>query len=103
VDTVTGLLAVCALCHIFLPRQTSRWLTRPITVRGVGVCLILLALPCLLWRGWYFCTLFAALFVSGVWRAAFPAHSIRAQESVYPRWVHGLLLLAGAAMVWAFF
>jgi hypothetical protein len=69
------------------------------TVRFVGGVLIVLALPCLLWRGWYFWTPFGALLVSGFWRLFFPQSSIRAQQQTYPRWVHGWLLWIGAALV----
>jgi hypothetical protein len=101
VGAVGYFLLLSALCHIFLPRQTKYWLTKPVIVRLVGAFLLLLSLPCLVWRGSYFWILFAGLAISGLWRLFFPQHSIRAQEKSYPRWVHGCLMLAAATAVWA--
>ena len=101
VGSIASLLLISGLCHIFLPSQTARWLRKPGLVRFVGAWLLLLSVPCLRWRGWYFWTLFGALALSGIWRLCFPRHSIRAQERSYPRWVHGCLLLGGAVAVWA--
>jgi hypothetical protein len=100
-DSVGGFLLLSALCHIFFQREVKYWLAKPAVVRAVGAFLLLLALPCLRWRGWYFWTLFIALAISGAWRFFFPLHSIRAQENSYPRWVHGCLMLAAAIAVWA--
>jgi hypothetical protein len=100
-DSVAALLLLSAVCHLFFPSRTTYWMTKPGVVRFVGGCLLLLAVPCLWWRGWYFWTLFDALVISGAWRLCFPHHSIRAQEQTYPRWVHGCLLLGGAIAVWA--
>jgi hypothetical protein len=101
INGIATLLLLSAMCHIFLQPQTARSMSKPGLVRLVGAGLLLLAVPCLWWRGWYFWTLFGALVVSGSWRLLFPHHSIRAQERSYPRWVHGCLLLAGAIAVWA--
>jgi hypothetical protein len=100
-NSIAALLLLSALCHLFSPSQTSYWMSKPDIVRFVGRCLLLLSLPCLWWRGWYFWTLFGALVISGAWRLFFPQHSIHAQERSYPRWVHGCLLLGGAIAVWA--
>jgi hypothetical protein len=100
-DSIAAFLLLSALLHIFLQRQISYWLTKPSVVRVIGACLLLLSLPCLRWRGWYFWTLFAGLALSGGWRFFFPQHSISAQERTYPRWVHGCLMLAAAIAVWA--
>jgi hypothetical protein len=101
VDIVTIFLLLSAACHIFLPSSTTRWMTMPSLIRWIGAWLLLLAVPSLLWRGWYFWTLFAGLAISGAWRLCFPQSSISAQERSYPRWVHGCLLLAGSIGVWA--
>ena len=98
---LAGLLFVSGLCHIAAQVLTERWMSRPLVVRAVGMLLLILAIPCLVWRGWYFWTLFAGLAVSGLWRLLFPQSSIRAQQRSYPRWVHGCLLVAGAILVWA--
>jgi uncharacterized membrane protein len=100
-NLVAALLLLSGLCHVFRQQQTKRIMSKPAVVRLVGACLLLLAMPCLLWRGWFFWTLFVLLAISGVWRLCFPHHSIRAQQSSYPRWVHGVLLLTGALAVWA--
>ena len=68
---------------------------------GLGAVLLVLAIPCVLWRGWYFWVLFLALAVSGIWRLCFPQKSIRVQRTIYPRRVHGLLLIGGAFLIWA--
>jgi hypothetical protein len=98
---VIGFLVVSGLAHIFAPGQTERWMGRSPVVRAVGILLLILAIPCLVWRGWYFWTLFAGLSLSGIWRLCFPQSSIRAQRRSYPRWVHGCLLLGGGVLVWA--
>jgi hypothetical protein len=100
-DSIAAFLLLSALCHISLPRQTKYWLTKPVVVRLVGALLLLLSLPCLVWRGSYFWILFAGLAISGLWRFLFPQHSISAQERSYPRWVHGCLMLAASIAVWA--
>jgi hypothetical protein len=98
---VAGLLFVSGLCHIVAPELTERWMSGAAAVRWMGAVLLVLAIPCLMWRGWYFWTLFAGLLLSGIWRVFFPRGSIRAQQRSYPRWVHGYLLVGGAALVWA--
>jgi len=100
-DILAGFLLISAICHILFPNIVGRWLANPGAVRLIGGLLLLLAIPCLWWRGWYFWTLFALLLVSGIWRLCFPRNSIRAQERTYPRWVHGCIMLGGAALVWA--
>lgn len=102
VDGVAALLLLSGLAHILLPRKTDHWMSKLGVVRFVGVCLILLAIACLAWHGWFFRTLFAGLAISGIWRLCFPRQSIRAQQRAYPRWVHGCLLLGGAILVWVF-
>ena len=95
------LLLASGLCHIAAPALTERWMSNPRVVRSVGALLLALAVPCLVWRGWYFWTLFAGLTASGWWRLCFPQNSIRAQQRIYPRWVHGCLLIGGAILMWA--
>src|SRR5271166_1134878 len=100
-DSIAALLLISAYWHIFRSGQTERWMCDRKVIRVVGGLLLLLALTCLRWNGWFFTTLSALLAISGVWRLCFPDHSIRAQRKIYPRWVHGCLLLAGAIAVWA--
>ena len=101
IAVLASFLLVSGLCHLAVPNSTDRWLRNARTVRSVGAVLLALAIPCLFWRGWYFWMLFAALAVSGIWRLGFPQSSIRAQRTLYPRRVHGLLLIGGALLVWA--
>jgi hypothetical protein len=100
-DTLAALLLVSALAHFFIPQVTDVWLGKPLLIRLTGIVLLILALGCLHWHGWFIRTLAAALGISGFWRLFFPQNSIRTQQSLYPRWVHGCLLLAGAIAVWA--
>jgi len=101
VNTIVVLLVLSGLAHLLLPQTVESQMSRPGIVRCVGGLLLLLAAACLRWRNWYFLTLFAIMGASGVWRLCFPRHSIHAQQRAYPRWVHGWLLLSGAALVWA--
>jgi hypothetical protein len=98
--SIVGLPVLSGICHIAMPGLTERLMSAVAMVRAVGVLLLISAIPCLVWRGWYFRTLFVSLAVSGFWRLCFPQSSIRAQQWTYPCWVHGCLLLGGAALVW---
>ena len=76
---VAGLLLTSGLGHIFAPELTERWMSRIRVVQAVGGLLLLLALPCLVWRGWYFWTYRTEEkggwnFRAGVERGWFPAH-----------------------------
>ncbi len=97
---IAALLLLSGAAHIVMPHQTERWMSRISVVQGTGALLLLLAVPSLVLRGWFFWTLFFALTVSGIWRLGFPGSSIRAQQRSYPRWVHGCLLTGGAVLVW---
>jgi len=101
IAVLASLLLISGLCHLAAPGATDRWLKDTRTIRSVGAVLLALAIPCAFWGGWYFWTLLAALAVSGIWRLFFPQNSIRAQRTLYPRRVHGLLLVGGAVLVWA--
>jgi hypothetical protein len=95
---VIGLL-ISAGFHLAAGEWTDRLLSRSGLVRSVGFCLLLAAIPCFVWRGWYFIGTGAVLVACGAWRLFAPEHSIRMQKESYPRWVHGLLLLGGAGLV----
>jgi hypothetical protein len=101
IAVLAGFLLVSGLCHMAAPSRTDQWLRNTRTVRSVGALLLALAIPCILWGGWYFRVLLLALAASGVWRLGFPQSSIRAQRTLYPRRVHGILLIGGALLVWA--
>jgi hypothetical protein len=83
INIITTFLLLSGLCHIFMQSQTARWMSKPNLVRVVGGCLLLISVPCLWWRGWYFGVLFGALVLSGAWRLCFPEHSIHSQERSY--------------------
>lgn len=101
VSVVASFLLVSGLWHVAAPGLTDRWLRSIRMVRAIGALLLVLAIPCLVWRGWYFRTLLLGLAASGIWRLCFPQNSIRTQRTVYPRPVHGFLLIGGAVLVWA--
>jgi len=98
-DSLALFLFISAYWHIRRPVQTEQWMSNPSVIRMVGGFLVLIGIPCLFWRGWFFGTLAILLIISGVWRLGFPQHSIRFQRRAYPRWVHGCLLLAGAIAI----
>jgi uncharacterized membrane protein YdbT with pleckstrin-like domain len=98
--SIADFLFLSGLAHLAVPQLTERWLSRTPIIRVIGVILMMLSIPCLFWRGWYFWTLGVALALSGLWRACFPENSVRAQQKSYPRWVHGCLLIGGAILVW---
>jgi hypothetical protein len=93
IDVLIALMLISALAHLFLTRWVDVWLTRPSVIRVIGAILLALAIVSLDWRGWFFDTLAVAFGISGIWRLFFPQHSIHAQERLYPRRVHGGLLL----------
>ena len=101
IAVLASFLLVCGLCHLAAPRSTDDWMRSTRTVRWLGAALLVLAIPSVIWRGWYFWTLLLALAASGIWRLCFPQNSIRVQRTIYPRRVHGLLLIGGAFLVWA--
>lgn len=100
VSVLASLLLVSGLWHVAVPSLTDRWMKNAHTIRAVGALLLALAIPCLVWRSWYFWALLVGLVASGIWRLCFPQNSIRLQRTIYPRRVHGLLLIGGAILVW---
>jgi hypothetical protein len=101
IAVLASFLLVSGLCHVAAPSSADDWMRDTRTVRSVGAVLLLLAIPCIIWRGWYFWTLLLALTASGLWRLCSPQNSIRVQGTLYPRRVHGFLLIGGALLVWA--
>lgn len=101
IDSIALLLLLSALVHLFMPQKTNFWMSKLVAVRLVGAILLIFSATGLHWRGLFFWTLSAALAISGIWRLCFPRHSIRTQQRIYPRWIHGCLLLTGAILVWA--
>lgn len=80
-----GLLA-SGVWHIARGAETERLFLSSRNVRVVGAGLLALALPCFIWRGWYFLTLGVILGASGALRLFGPQQNIRLQKSLYPRW-----------------
>jgi hypothetical protein len=75
-------------------------MTRPRNVRIVGAILLVLVAPALAW-GFYILAFLCVLF--GLPRFVTPDRSIDLQQRLYPRRVHGLILVMGAAGLWMAF
>lgn len=103
ISILGSFLLLSGLAHLIAPEMTERWMTDIRIVRTIGALLLMLAVPCLIWRGWYFLTLFLGLVVSGIWRLCFPQNSVEMQQKSYPRRVHGALLLGAAILVWVMY
>ena len=89
------------IAHLAAPKLTDRLLSKPLVIRLIGALLVFLAIPAPFVHDWRYWLLFAALLFAGIWRLFIPTHSIHVQKSLYPRWVHGLLLIGVALLVWA--
>jgi hypothetical protein len=96
----SGGLSAIGLWHIVAGDMTARLFDQPRGVRPVGAALVLLAIPCLLWRGVYFDAMAIVLIASGAMRLFTPAWNIRLQKGLYPRWVHGWIMLTAGAVCW---
>jgi hypothetical protein len=94
----TGLL-ICALSHLLAPAWTERLMSQPKHVRVAGAVLLAMIVPSVAF-GFYLLGLLLAAF--GLPRLVAPERSIRLQQRLYPRRVHGLLLLGAAAGLWIF-
>ncbi len=95
-----GLSAV-GVWHIAAGETTERLFHEPARVRLVGAALLVMALPCLLWRNQiYFDVMAAVLAASGGMRLVTPRWNIRLQKGLYPRWVHGWIMLTGGVVSW---
>jgi hypothetical protein len=94
-----GLSAV-GVWHIAAGDQTERLFAQPRLVRPVGALLLALAVPCVLWRGVYFDVMAVVFGASGVMRLFTPSWNIRLQKGLYPRRVHGWIMLTGGAVSW---
>ena len=81
------------LVHLFFPDETEKLMSRSRNVRIVGAILLALILPAIVWGFHILAVLFA---IFGFPRLLVPDRSIRLQK-LYPRRVHGVLLLMGAA------
>ena len=86
-------LLLCGLTHLFFPDETEKRMSCSRNVRMVGVILLALILPAIVWG---FHILAVSLAVFGLPRLLTPDRSIRLQR-LYHRRVHGVLLMMGAA------
>ena len=79
------------------PDETEKHMSAARNVRIVGEILLALIAPALL-VGFHILAVLFALF--GVPRLLTPLRSIRLQQRLYPRRVHGALLIMSAAGLW---
>ncbi len=94
-----GLFAV-GVWHVLDGAATERMFRDATRVRYVGALLLLVTVPCLVWRGWFFSGMGAILGASGALRLFAPERNIRLQKAAYPRWVHGWVMITGAVLLW---
>ena len=90
-------MLLSGLVHLFFPAETEKRMSCSRNVRIVGAILLALILPAIVW-GFYVLTVLFAIF--GLPRLFAPDRSIRLQQRLYPRRVHGVLLIMGAAGLW---
>jgi hypothetical protein len=90
-------MLLSGLVHLVFPQETEKRMSCPRNVRGVGAILLALIVPA---AAWGFYTLAVLLAAFGLPRLIAPDRSIRLQQRLYPRRVHGALLVIGAAGLW---
>ena len=90
-------MLLSGLVHLFFPGETEERMSYARNVRIVGAILLALILPAVVWRFYILAVLFA---IFGLPRLLAPDRSIRLQQRLYPRRVHGALLMMGAAGLW---
>jgi len=90
-------MLLSGLVHLFFPQETEKYMSRSGNVRIAGTTLLVLIPPALVW-GFYILAILLAIF--GFPRVFAPDRSIRLQQRLYPRRVHGVLLLMGAGGLW---
>ncbi|SRR5712691_4292852 len=90
-------LLLSGLAHLLFPDETGKRMSKPRNVRIAGAILIALILPATR-RGFYILAIGFAIF--GLPRLVTPARSIRLQQRLYSRRVHGVMLITGAAGLW---
>jgi len=94
-----GLLAI-GIWHLVSGAATERLFAKAANVRIAGAGLLLLSLPCLLWRGWYFWSLAVLLGASGGLRLFAAERNIRLQKGLYSRRVHGSIMSSAGVAMW---
>ena len=90
-------MLLSGLVHLIFPDETEKYMRSSRNVRVVGAILFALILPAIVWGFYILAGLFA---IFGVPRLFAPDRSIRLQQRLYPRRVHGVLLMIGAAGLW---
>jgi hypothetical protein len=90
-------LLLSGLVHLLFPDETEKHMSSARNVRIVGAILLILIGPALV-VGFYILAVLLALF--GVPRLLTPQRSIRLQQRLYSRRVHGALLIMSAAGLW---
>jgi len=96
---LSGGLLIFALSHLLAPAWTERVMSQAKHVRVAGAVLLIMIVPSVAF-GFYLLGLLLAAF--GLPRLVAPERSIRLQQRLYPRRVHGLFLLGAAAALWIF-
>jgi len=91
-------LLVSGLSHLLAPVRTEQLMSQPRHVRAAGAVMLAMVVPSIVFRFYLLGSLLAAF---GLPRVVVPERSIRLQQWLYPRRVHGVLLVAGAAGLWA--
>src|SRR5262245_14775641 len=97
IPVVCAGLLLSGLTHLLFPDETEKHMSSVRNVRIVGIILLVLIAPAVT-LGYYILALLIALF--GVPRLLTPHRSIRLQQRLYPRRVHGVLLIVSAAGLW---
>jgi hypothetical protein len=89
-------LLVSGLFHVSMQELAGEVLSNPNVIRIIGFVVLIFGLFHLSIKKRYF--RFIGIFITwhGIWRLFLPASSISTQESTYPRWVHGILILVTA-------
>ena len=90
-------MLLSGLVHLFFPAETEKRMSRSRNVRIAGAILLALILPAIVWGFHILAVLFA---IFGLPRLYAPDRSIRLQQRLYPRRMHGVLLIMGAAGLW---
>jgi hypothetical protein len=90
-------MLLSGLEHLLFPAETEKRMSCSRNVRFVGAILLTLIVPAIVW-GFYILAVLFAIF--GFPRLFAPDRSIRLQQRLYPRRVHGVLLVVGAAGLW---
>jgi hypothetical protein len=90
-------LMLSGLMHLLFPDETEKHMSSARNVRIVGTILLVLIAPAVV-LGYYILAVLFAL--TGMPRVLTPHRSIRLQQRLYPRRVHGALLMMSAAGLW---